>query len=256
MIYYKRGDRKALIMNGDKIMAFIMMWIVEKLELVGIMGSISHCLVHTAYMNGNCLKFLKSNSVQTACVATGAKNFAKELQKYDLGAACDFSGHSQFHVNWKKINQALEAVNKTEHTAKLKKILELAEYGSGDAIATMLLAEAIMLDKDYTAMMFYKLYVDLPSKIKNVTVTYPKRFLCNEDESELLEPKRLQDVVHVFTKLKNNGARAFLRPAGTEHVLRLYVEAKIESEVDHITSEIVDEIGLKWTNYGEEHECK
>lgn len=101
MIYYKRGDKKALVMNGDKIMAFIMMWIVEKLEILGILDKISHCLMHTAYMNGSCLKFLKSNSVKTSCMPTGVKNFAVEVQKYTIGAACDFSGHSLFHIDWK-----------------------------------------------------------------------------------------------------------------------------------------------------------
>lgn len=94
MIYYKRGDRKALIMDGDKIMALIMMYLVEKLELLGLVSKISHCLVHTAYMNGSCSKFLKSNSINTKTVPTGVKNFASELKKYVISGASDFSGHS------------------------------------------------------------------------------------------------------------------------------------------------------------------
>mmetsp|Transcript_22784 Transcript_22784/g.28207 ORF Transcript_22784/g.28207 Transcript_22784/m.28207 type:complete len:98 (-) Transcript_22784:781-1074(-) len=34
LIYYKRGERKALVMTGDKIGSLIMMYIVEKLEML------------------------------------------------------------------------------------------------------------------------------------------------------------------------------------------------------------------------------
>ena len=55
----------------------------------------------------------------------------------------------------------------------------MADYCSGDAMSTMLMVEAVMRDKDFTAMMFYKLYIDLPSKISNVAVEYKKRFVTN-----------------------------------------------------------------------------
>ena len=118
----------------------------------------------------------------------------------------------------------------------------------------MLLVEAVMYDKDFTAMMFYKLYADLPSKVISVAVSYPKRFKCNSDESELVEPKRLADMVHVLTKMKPNqaGSRAFIRPAGTDDVLRIYAEAKTEGEIGPIVNEIEDEIKVRWLNYGEE----
>jgi phosphomannomutase len=53
-----------------------------------------------------------------------------------------------------------------------------------------------------------------------------KRFVCNADESRLLEPSSVQDAIDtavaaIDTKLL---PRAFVRPSGTEDVVRIYAE--------------------------------
>mmetsp|Transcript_22784 Transcript_22784/g.28206 ORF Transcript_22784/g.28206 Transcript_22784/m.28206 type:complete len:125 (-) Transcript_22784:58-432(-) len=103
-------------------------------------------------------------------------------------------------------------------------------------------------------MMLYKLYQDLPYKIVNLTVSHKNRFVTNWDESELLEPKRLADMVHVFL-LEKPGTRAFVRPAGTENKLRVYVEGKTDADVTIVMNNIVDEIKLRFKDHGADQQA-
>lgn len=57
LIYFKRTD-KPLIINGSKVFASIMTYIVELIETLGLKDSISTCLVTTAYTNSQCFRFL------------------------------------------------------------------------------------------------------------------------------------------------------------------------------------------------------
>lgn len=55
------------------------------------------------------------------------------------------------------------------------------------------------------------------------------------NESRLESPITLQQFIDSVTD-KYPGSRAFVRPSGTEDVLRLYVEAKTLTDVDMIAN--------------------
>ncbi len=99
--------------------------------------------------------------------------------------------------------------------------------------------------------MLYNIYKDHPNKCFKATVANKRRFVCNWDETKLDDPARLQDIVECFTQDKQDG-RAFIRPSGTEDVLRIYVEAKHEKDVDAIGDILLEEIATRFENYGEE----
>ena len=50
-IYFRRAAKGPIVINGDKQFCFLMMYIVEKLEVLGLKDSVPHCLVNTAYTN-------------------------------------------------------------------------------------------------------------------------------------------------------------------------------------------------------------
>lgn len=64
-IYFHKGETKPVVISGDKIFCFLMMYIVEKLEMLGIRESVNHCLINTAYTNSQALRFLKANDITT-----------------------------------------------------------------------------------------------------------------------------------------------------------------------------------------------
>ena len=49
LIYFKRAGKKPMVINMDKIFAFLMMYIVEKLELLGVKEAVPLALINTAY---------------------------------------------------------------------------------------------------------------------------------------------------------------------------------------------------------------
>ena len=70
-------------------------------------------------------------------------------------------------------------------------------------------------------------------------------FKTIKDESRLTEPIELQLFIDKQVKSCDYG-RAFVRPSGTEDVLRLYVEAGTYHDVDAIANSILMEIDSKY----------
>ena len=73
-------------------------------------------------------------------------------------------------------------------------------------------------------------------------------FKTTKDELKLIEPEELQFDIEKLLK-KHKGARAFVRPSGTEDILRLYVEAEKDKEVDFIAEKILKIIETKYKDY-------
>ena len=65
------------------------------------------------------------------------------------------------------------------------------------------------------------------------------------DETRLVQPQTLQTFIDEVNKSVNEGF-SFVRPSGTEDVLRLYTEAKTTKEVDRIANTIIVEIDSKF----------
>ena len=113
----------------------------------------------------------------------------------------------------------------------------------------MLIVEAVMRDRDYGALGLSNLYKEYPYRVFRAPVVNRLNFRCNWDETELVEPKRLQDIIEVFAKDKEGG-RAHIRPAAAEDVLLVYVEAKHASDVETIANILLDEIEMRFKNHG------
>jgi len=65
------------------------------------------------------------------------------------------------------------------------------------------------------------------------------------DESRLEEPAELQQFIDSVVA-KFPGSRSFVRPSGTEDVLRLYVEAEKLGDIDLIANQILTEVDSKY----------
>jgi len=74
---------------------------------------------------------------------------------------------------------------------KLRAILRIPNFISGDGIVNMLMVEAILCDKDYSVTMFCNVYKDAPSKMFKAVVLQKNRFCTNWDETKLTKPLRL-----------------------------------------------------------------
>jgi phosphoacetylglucosamine mutase len=123
--------------------------------------------------------------------------------------------------------------------------LKISNIYVGDAIANMLMIEAILRDKGQSIQDLTKLYNDNPSQLFKIKVADRSIFKTIWDESRLEEPAKLQEFIDEVNA-KYKGSRSFVRPSGTEDVLRLYVEAEDLSEVDLIANQILTEVDSKY----------
>lgn len=74
------------------------------------------------------------------------------------------------------------------------------------------------------------------------------KFKVIKDESRLTQPSGLQDFIDQASK-KIDGGRAFVRPSGTEDILRLYVEATERSNVKVLADQILEEINKNYKDF-------
>ena len=105
----------------------------------------------------------------------------------------------------------------------------------GDAIANMLMIEGILRDTGMTINELTDLYNDRPSQMFKIKVADRTQFKTIWDESRLEHPISLQHFVDQVVETCP-GSRAFVRPSGTEDVLRLYVEAQSLNGVDEVAN--------------------
>lgn len=89
------------------------------------------------------------------------------------------------------------------------------------------------------------IYDDNPSQMFKIKVANRSMFKPIWDESRLNEPEELQVFIDEIVK-KYPGSRAFVRPSGTEDVLRLYAEGEELAHVDLVANEILTEVDSKY----------
>ena len=126
-------------------------------------------------------------------------------------------------------------------TKKLVAFLKLSNVYVGDAIANLLMVEAVLWDKGWSVRSFSKMYEENPSRMFKIKVPDRTIFKPVWDETRLTEPIELQHFIDTTTRGFRE-ARSFVRPSGTEDVLRLYVEAITIKEMEHIANSIMVEI--------------
>jgi phosphoacetylglucosamine mutase len=109
--------------------------------------------------------FLAEHKINKECVPTGVKNAHPVVQKYVIGANDEPNGHGTVYVNWEMLDSLLKDKMKSQPDVckKLYSFLKLSNIYVGDAIANMLMIEAILRDKGMTIAEFNDLYRDSPS---------------------------------------------------------------------------------------------
>ena len=103
--------------------------------------------------------------------------------------------------------------------------MDLINQTVGDALSDMLLVEVVLAHKSYGAEQWDSLYTDLPNRLVKVTVPDRNLFKTEDAERRLVGTfEGLQAKMDDLVK-KYRFGRAFVRPSGTEDVVRVYAEA-------------------------------
>ncbi|CAG8596670.1 31162_t:CDS:10 [Gigaspora margarita] len=120
---------------------------------------------------------------------------------------------------------------------KLQALTELINQTVGDALSDLLFVEAILINRQWTFNQWNSAYTDLPNRLVKVVVENRQIFETTNAERTLVEPKGLQEKIDKLVAQYKDG-RSFVRPSGTEDVVRVYAEASTQKDCDELAFKV------------------
>ncbi|KAF9330324.1 Phosphoacetylglucosamine Mutase [Podila minutissima] len=239
--YYQDEDNTFKLLDGDKIAGLAAMYIIDLVKSAGI-DDISVGVVQTAYANGASTQYLRNTlNVPVSCVPTGVKHLHHEALKYDVGVYFEANGHGTvlFSPSALKTIYAAEGSSPAQAVAirSLRALSEVINQTVGDAFSDLFLVETILTQRQWSPKVWDQAYTDLPNRLVKVVVQDRSIFKTVDAERKLTEPAGLQDAIDAIV-LKFSHGRSFVRPSGTEDVVRVYAEAATRPETDELAFRI------------------
>ncbi|ESK97929.1 phosphoacetylglucosamine mutase [Moniliophthora roreri MCA 2997] len=237
LIYFYLDERGVFhMLDGDKIAALIAAFIVELVKNAGLEVQIKVGVVQTAYANGASTKYLQER-LPVKCVPTGVKHLHHAAERYDVGVYFEANGHGTVLFSQPTLDTLLNHQPSTPAQSRalehLVSLTELINQTVGDALSDMLLVEVVLSHKAYSGVEWDSLYVDLPNRLVKVVVGDRNAFKTEDAERRLVSPPGLQQKIDELMN-RYQGGRSFVRPSGTEDVVRVYAEAAIRSQADEL----------------------
>ncbi|KIJ21797.1 phosphoacetylglucosamine mutase [Paxillus involutus ATCC 200175] len=228
--YYLDESGEFHMLDGDKITTLVASFIIKLVKDAGledIQEKIKVGVVQTAYANGNSTKYL-SERLPVTCVSTGVKHLHHAAaEKYDVGVYFEANGHGTvlFSPSAQRIIDSHKPSTSAHSNAlnRLKDVIDVINQTVGDALSDMLLVEVALYHMSYTVEAWDKLYSDLPNRLVKVKVGDRNAFTTEDAERRLVQPPGLQEKIDQLVREKRG--RSFVRPSGTEDVVRVYAEA-------------------------------
>ncbi|KFU84489.1 Phosphoacetylglucosamine mutase, partial [Chaetura pelagica] len=240
--YYKDATGQFHLIDGDKIATLISIFLKELLAKVG--QTLKMAVVQTAYANGSSTHYLEETlKVPVHCVKTGVKHLHHKAQEFDIGVYFEANGHGTVlfskdaETTIRQLAKEEKDGEKREAAKVLENMIDLINQTVGDAISDMLVIEAILALKGLTVQQWDTLYTDLPNRLLKVQVADRRVIATVDAERRAVTPPGLQEKIDGLVK-KYKLSRAFVRPSGTEDVVRIYAEADTQENADALAHEV------------------
>lgn len=192
------------------------------------------------------MKIFCFQKVPVACVETGVKHLHHKALEYDIGVYFEANGHGTvvFSENAKqKLKAALLDHNQEQKSAieRLINLIDVINEAVGDAISDMLLIETILHAKGWNVTDWEATYTDLPNRLLKVIVNDRNVITTTDAERICVTPEGLQNEINTLTSKYSKG-RSFIRPSGTEDIVRVYAEAASQEEADKLAAEVANKV--------------
>ena len=245
--FYTHPQTGFCLLDGDRIAVLMADYISGLIKCVGLESELSLAVVQTAYANGGSTKYLRDEvGMEVRFTKTGVKHLHHVAVEYDVGVYFEANGHGTV-VFSKQFGQVVEAKladvvvagsgEEEEEVVRALRILrllpKLVNQAVGDAIADMLFVEGILMATGKTVDDWAGMYEDLPNRLTKVAVADRSVFETTNADMQLVAPAGFQEAIDgLVASVGGEGARAFVRPSGTEDVVRVYAEARGREEAD------------------------
>ncbi|KAJ3016008.1 Phosphoacetylglucosamine Mutase [Thoreauomyces humboldtii] len=235
VFWYADKDGQFKLLDGDKIATLAAGFIMGLVKEAKV-PNINVGLVQTAYANGSATTYVKDTlQVPVVFTATGVKHLHHAAEEFDVGVYFEANGHGTvlFSPAAIKAFHATEGSSPAEKVAlnTLRALTDLINQTVGDALSDLLMVEAILVSTGQTFADWDTAYTDLKSRLEKVTVTNRLEFVAIKADTELAKPDGLQKKIEQQQAKFKNG-RSFVRPSGTEDVVRVYAEADTQANAD------------------------
>lgn len=163
------------------------------------------------------------------------KHLHHAAEHYSIGVYFEANGHGTVLFSSTAIGRFNDHKPSTPAQATalnhLINLMNLINQTVGDALSDMLLVEVVLAHKSYSGVEWDALYADLPNRLVKVVVKDRGVFKTEDAERRLTSPPGLQAKLDELIR-KYDGGRAFVRPSGTEDVVRVYAEATLRPQAD------------------------
>ncbi|XP_078445810.1 phosphoglucosamine mutase-like protein [Wolffia australiana] len=245
-------ENKVDLVDGDKILSLFALFISEHLAIIADADDEKEDkktkkktlgVVQTAYANGASTEFLREMGVAVALAPTGVKHLHAMAAQYDVGIYFEANGHGTvlfapgFLTKLQDLANLCSGTMREKAARTLLAVSEVVNQAVGDALSGMLLAEVILWHRGWSMQDWASLYQDLPSRQLKVKVANRNAVSTTESETRVVDPPGLQDAIDAETA-KYNAGRSFVRPSGTEDVVRVYAEASTQAAADALAASV------------------
>nr|GEU33568.1 phosphoacetylglucosamine mutase [Tanacetum cinerariifolium] len=240
------GNNKINLVDGDKILSLFALFIKDQLSiLIDDKDEYQHRVgvIQTAYANGASTKYLNQLGLEVIFTPTGVKYLHAKAEEYDIGIYFEANGHgtilfSDHFLNWLEGGKSTEkGLEKQNAANRLWAVTKLINQAVGDALSGLLLVEAILQHMGWSVDKWNELYHDLPSRQLKVKVADRTAVITTNAETTVEKPTGLQEAITALT-VKYPQGRCFVRPSGTEDVVRVYAEANTQEAADELASSV------------------
>nr|CAD7195854.1 unnamed protein product [Timema douglasi] len=257
LLYFYTDESNVFhLLDGDRIATLVagyLMDLVKESKLKLNLG-----LVQTAYANGSstdyiantlhigCKTPLYSNDyydslfqkVPVACVPTGVKHLHHKALEFDIGVYFEANGHGT--VIFSQTTSSLPSDQRAAVT-RLADLIDVINETVGDALSDMLLVEVVLRARGWNIQDWRKAYTDLPNRQLKVVVKDRRAIETTDAERKCDKPPGLQDTIDSLVAKFKNG-RAFVRPSGTEDIVRVYAEADTQANTDLLAALVAQSV--------------
>ncbi|XP_045916543.1 phosphoacetylglucosamine mutase isoform X2 [Micropterus dolomieu] len=241
--YYTDSEGQFHLLDGDKIATLISTFLKELLTQASL--DLKIAVVQTAYANGSSTRYLEDTmKVIVRCTKTGVKHLHHAAQEFDIGVYFEANGHGTVlfsEAAEEKIQQLAKNPSADDERKRAALLLQnttnVINQTVGDAISDMLLIEAILAIKGMTIQQWDAIYSDLPNRQLKVKVLDRRVIDTTDAERRAVSPAGLQEAIDSLVK-QYRQARSFVRPSGTEDVVRVYAEAETQESADDLAHEV------------------
>mmetsp|Transcript_5945 Transcript_5945/g.36829 ORF Transcript_5945/g.36829 Transcript_5945/m.36829 type:complete len:567 (+) Transcript_5945:3033-4733(+) len=239
LVYFTRAaNGKLELFDGDKIATLAAIFIKDLIaELPPVLQRESSVgVVQTAYANGASTHFMKESlSLDVALTPTGVKHLHATAEQYDIGIYFEANGHGTVLFSSNFISKMKQLG--TSPARKILHLYSIINQTVGDALSGILMVEIILMLKGWSLRDWSAVYEDLPSRQLKVKVEDRTRILTSCAETRCISPPGLQEEIDKIVAQVERG-RAFVRPSGTEDVVRIYAEASDQKSADWLALKI------------------